>query len=79
MSLTYGYDLKDGDKILEAPVQVSKIMVRLGLPGAALINQPPICALSNCFPVIPVVPHNYFQCDTFLHGSRTSATNHWRK
>jgi hypothetical protein len=42
MSLTYGYDLKDGDKILEAPVQVSKIMVRLGLPGAALINQPPI-------------------------------------
>ncbi|KAF8483917.1 cytochrome P450 [Russula ochroleuca] len=41
MSLTYGYDLKDGDKILEAPVQVTKIMSPLVLPGAALVNNVP--------------------------------------
>jgi len=42
MSLTYGYDLKDGDKILEAPVQVSDIMTPLILPGAALVDYIPI-------------------------------------
>ena len=45
MSLTYGYDLKDGDKILEAPAQLSEILSPLVLPGGALVNHLPFCAL----------------------------------
>ena len=45
MSLTYGYDLKEGDKILEAPNQISGILSPLLLPGAALVNHLPFCAL----------------------------------
>jgi hypothetical protein len=45
MSLTYGYDLKDHDKILEAPVQVSKMMAPLLAPGASLVNYFPFCAI----------------------------------
>ncbi|KAF8483988.1 cytochrome P450 [Russula ochroleuca] len=41
MSLAYGYDLKSGDKILEAPVQASKILAPLILPGAVLVNHLP--------------------------------------
>jgi cytochrome P450 len=41
MSLAYGYDVKDGDKILEAPVQASKIMTPLVVPGAVLVNYLP--------------------------------------
>ncbi|KAF8483908.1 cytochrome P450 [Russula ochroleuca] len=41
MSLTYGYDLKDGDKILEAPIQIAEAMSPLLLPGAALVNHLP--------------------------------------
>jgi hypothetical protein len=44
MSLTYGYDLKDGDKMLEAPIQTIKLMAPLVLPGAALINHLPFSA-----------------------------------
>jgi hypothetical protein len=47
MSLTYGYDLKDGDKILEAPVQAGEIMSPLLLPGGALVNLLPACAVSD--------------------------------
>ena len=79
MSLTYGYDLKDGDKILEAPVQAGEIMSPLLLPGGALVNHLPICAPSNFIRSPVVVPHSYFQCGIFLHGSHTSATNHWRE
>ena len=43
MSLTYGYDLKDGDKILEAPVQAGETMSPLLLPGGALVNLLPAC------------------------------------
>ena len=50
MSLTYGYDLKSGDKILEAPVRTNKIMSGLILPGASLVNHISFCAPSN-FPV----------------------------
>jgi hypothetical protein len=46
MSLTYGYDLKDGDKILEALVQLSEIMSPLVLPGGALVNHPFLCAFN---------------------------------
>ncbi|KAF8498600.1 cytochrome P450 [Russula emetica] len=42
MSLTYGYDLKDGDKILEAPVQANELLSPLILPGATLVNHLPI-------------------------------------
>jgi hypothetical protein len=44
MSIAYGYDLKEGDRILEAPVQASDIMAPLVLPGGALVNLLPICA-----------------------------------
>ena len=76
MSLTYGYDLKDGDKILEAPVQSNELLSPLVLPGAALVNHLPFCAIAHFITVIPPVSHDYFQCGTFLHGSHTSATNH---
>jgi hypothetical protein len=79
MSLTYGYDLEDGDKILEAPAQMSKIHSPLLRPGAVLVNYFPFCAVSNFILAMSVVSHGYFQCDTFHHGSHTSATNHWRE
>jgi hypothetical protein len=44
MSLTYGYDLKDDDKMLEAPIQTVKLVAPLVLPGAALVNHFPFCA-----------------------------------
>jgi hypothetical protein len=46
MSSSYGYDLKNGDKILEAPLQISKTLSPLLLPGGALVNHLPFCALS---------------------------------
>ena len=79
MSLTYGYDLKDGDKILEAPVQVGEIMSPLLLPGGALVNHVSFCAPSNSIHSLVIVPHSYLQCGISLHGSHTSATNHWRE
>ena len=36
MSPTYGYDLKDGDKILEAPVQMGALLSPLPQLGATL-------------------------------------------
>jgi hypothetical protein len=57
MSLTFGYDLKEGDKILEAPVQVTKILSPLVLPGAALVNHFPFCVVSSFIPAMVVVPH----------------------
>ena len=47
MSLAYGYDLKNGDKILEAPVRTGKILSARMLPGAALVNHLPFRAPSN--------------------------------
>ena len=38
MSLTYGYDLKEGDDMIAAPTQTVEIMVQLLLPGAAMVN-----------------------------------------
>ena len=79
MSVTYGYDLKDGDKILEAPVQTTELMSPLIIPGGALVNHLPICAVPCFIPAILPASHSYFQCGTFLHGSHTSATNHSRE
>jgi hypothetical protein len=50
MSFTYGYDLRDGDKILEALTQVSEILSPLLIPGRALINSLPFCTISNLHP-----------------------------
>ena len=59
MSLTYGYDLKDGDKILEAPTGAAETLSPLLLPGGALINHLPFCATFNfIFPII-VVSHSH--------------------
>lgn len=59
MSLTYGYDLKDGDKILEAPTGAAETLSPLLLPGGALVNHLPFCTIYNSiFPTI-VVSHSY--------------------
>ena len=76
MSFTYGYDLKDDDKILEALVQADELFSPVVLPGAALVNHLPFCAIARFVPAIPPASDGYFQCGTFLHGSHTSATNH---
>ena len=77
MSLTFGYDLKDDDKILEAPNKLSSILRPLIIPGrGALIDTLPFCAISQFLSCIPVVSHGCFQYGTFLHGSHSSATNH---
>ncbi|KAH9971621.1 cytochrome P450 [Russula compacta] len=41
MALTYGYDLKDNDDMIAAPVQATGIMSQLILPGAAMVNHLP--------------------------------------
>ncbi|KAH9976348.1 cytochrome P450 [Lactifluus volemus] len=41
MSLTYGYDLKDNDDIIAAPVQAIEAVSRFALPGAAMVNHLP--------------------------------------
>ena len=46
MSLTYGYDLKEGDDMIAAPVQAAKMLVPLILPGASLVNHLPFCAVA---------------------------------
>jgi hypothetical protein len=47
MLLTYGYDLKDGDDFMTAPIQTTELMSRVMLPGAALVNHLPFCAVPN--------------------------------
>ncbi len=77
MSLTFGYDLKKGDRIAEAPVQLFMVLRPYAVPGKALVNYFPFCTLSNAIPAMIVVLNSYFQCGGFLHGSHTSAMNHW--
>ena len=79
MSITFGYDLKKRDRMVEAPDQIIKLMTPFGVPGAALVNYLPFCALSDFTPAVLVVPNSYRQCGEFLHGSHTSATNHSHK
>jgi hypothetical protein len=47
MSLTYGYDLKKGDKMLEAPEKTSELLTLVTQPGALLANHFPFCAVSG--------------------------------
>jgi hypothetical protein len=42
MSLTYGYDLNDGDELMAAPIQATELMSRVVLPGATLVNHLPL-------------------------------------
>jgi hypothetical protein len=60
MSVAYGYDLKGGDKILEAPVQMGKLMSRLLSPGRALINYLPFRAVLNFVLAVLVMPQHFF-------------------
>jgi hypothetical protein len=59
---------------MAAPIQATEIMSRLILPGAALVNQLPFCAVPY-FITPMLVSHSYFQCGTFIHGFRFSAMN----
>jgi hypothetical protein len=79
MSLTYGYDPKAGDKILEAPVQANGLLSPLLRPGAALVNHLPFCAITRFISTISLSSDIYFKCGTFPHGSHISATNHLRE
>jgi cytochrome P450 len=45
MSLTYGYDIKKGDKMLEAPEKASEFMEPVLQPGALLVNYLPFLRL----------------------------------
>jgi hypothetical protein len=48
MSLTFGYDLKDGDKFVEASNQLASITRQLAVPvRGALVNLLPFCAAFN--------------------------------
>ncbi len=49
MLLAFGYDLKDGDTILEAPNQLSSLLSGLAAPLIFLL---PFCAVSNF--ILPV-------------------------
>jgi hypothetical protein len=49
MSLTFGYDLKDGDKILEATDQQTKILNKLAPGIGSPINLLPFCMISKFF------------------------------
>jgi len=45
MSLTYGYDLNDGDELMAAPIEATEMMSRVILPGAVLVNHLPFCTV----------------------------------
>ena len=47
MSFVYGYDLKENDKIIEAPVQLAQVIGRFFYPEAALVNFLPSCMNSH--------------------------------
>ena len=75
MSLTYGYDLNDGDKIMAAPIETTELMSRILLPGAVLVNYLPFCMVLY-FITPMLVSHSDSQCGIFFHGSRFSAASH---
>ena len=60
MSVTYDYNLKIGDKILEAPVQVLKMMSQLTLPGRALVNQLSFRTVLNFVLSVMAMPHSFY-------------------
>jgi hypothetical protein len=52
MSLTYGYDPKEGDDMMAAPIRATEMITRLLLPGAALVNEFPSRAVMYCIILI---------------------------
>jgi hypothetical protein len=48
MSLTYGYDAKEGDDMIVTPVQAAEIVSPLLLPGATLVNTFPFRGIFDC-------------------------------
>ena len=44
--------------MVEVPDQIIQLMGPFALPGAALVNYLPFCALSNFVPVVLVVPNS---------------------
>ena len=42
MSLTYGYDLNDGDELMAAPIQTAEILSRVLLTWSGISKSPPI-------------------------------------
>ena len=75
MSLTYGYDLNDGDELMAAPIEASEITSRVALPGAVLVNHLPFCTVLYFITAV-LVSHSYSQCGIFIHGFRFSTTSH---
>jgi hypothetical protein len=45
MSLTDGYNLRDGDKNFETPTQITEIMSPLVIPRGALVNHLRLCEI----------------------------------
>ena len=67
MSLAYGYDLKDDDKILEAPNKLSSILRPLVMPvRGALIDTLPFCAISKILTCMHVVSHVFSAVHSFM-------------
>ena len=60
MSLTYGYDLNDGDELMAAPIQATEITARVILPGAVLVNHLPFRTVIY-FIAVMLVSHSYSQ------------------
>ncbi len=75
MSLTYGYDVNDGDELMAAPIEATEMTARVVLPGAVLVNHLPFCTVPY-FITAMLVSHSYSQCGTFIHGFRFSTTSH---
>ena len=69
MSLTYSYDLNDGDELMAAPIQAAEILSRVLLLGAVLVNHLPFCRVLYAVTAM-LVSHSYSQCGTFIHGLR---------
>jgi len=61
MALTYGYNLKEGDDIIAAPIQVSEIMTQFLLPEAAWINIFPSCVFPFVAMTIVLASHDHSQ------------------
>lgn len=59
MSLTYGYEVKEGDDMTAVPVQVAETMLPLVMPGATLVNNLPFCAVA-LVTITVLAPHNHF-------------------
>jgi len=55
MSLTYGYDLKEGDDMIAAPLQVNEMLIPYLLPGASMVNHLPFRAVVSIIVTILVL------------------------